>query len=194
MERVRIWSQRLRAVVSLTGEEGFGISQASFIAKAGLLASWIAKEKEQNISHFPWKGAVLILAIQTRTRGLFLEMFCLQPTPTSGSGAAVNPGGFWRETMVNPLPGWQSFERWPSRPQSVCSFTCYTPVIVSLSISPWCSVVKASACNTGDPSSIPGSGNPLGKKMATHSSILAWRIPWLEEPGSLGSTGMQRVG
>ena len=90
-------------------------------------------------------------------------MFCLQPTPTSGSGAAVNPGGFWRETMVNPLPGWQSFERWPSRPQSVCSFTCYTPVIVSLSISPWCSVVKASACNVGDLDSIPGSGRSPGE-------------------------------
>ena len=30
--------------------------------------------------------------------------------------------------------------------------------------------------------------------MATHSSILAWRIPWTEEPGGLQSTGLQRVG
>ena len=36
--------------------------------------------------------------------------------------------------------------------------------------------------------------DPLEKEMATHSSILAWRIPWTEEPGSLQSTGSQRVG
>ena len=36
--------------------------------------------------------------------------------------------------------------------------------------------------------------DPLEKEMATHSSILAWRIPWTEEPGGLQSTGLQRVG
>ena len=36
--------------------------------------------------------------------------------------------------------------------------------------------------------------DPLEKEMATHSSILAWRIPWIEEPGGLQSTGLQRVG
>ena len=39
-----------------------------------------------------------------------------------------------------------------------------------------------------------GWGDPLEKEMATHSSILAWRIPWTEEPGRLQSTGSQRVG
>ena len=34
----------------------------------------------------------------------------------------------------------------------------------------------------------------LEKEMATHSSVLAWRIPWMEEPGRLQSTGSQRVG
>ena len=34
----------------------------------------------------------------------------------------------------------------------------------------------------------------LEKEMATHSSILAWRIPWTEEPGGLQSTGLQRIG
>ena len=33
----------------------------------------------------------------------------------------------------------------------------------------------------------------LEKEMATHSSILAWRIPWIEEPGGLQFTGSQRV-
>ena len=39
-----------------------------------------------------------------------------------------------------------------------------------------------------------GQEDPLEKEMATHSSILAWRIPWTEEPGGLQSTGLQRVG
>ena len=44
---------------------------------------------------------------------------------------------------------------------------------------------KESACNAGDPSLIRGSGNLLEKGMVTHSSILAWRIPWTEETGGL---------
>ena len=36
--------------------------------------------------------------------------------------------------------------------------------------------------------------DPLEKEMATHSSILAWRFPWTEEPGGLQSMGSQRVG
>ena len=47
------------------------------------------------------------------------------------------------------------------------------------------------ACNAGDLGLIPGLGR--SKEMVTHSSILAWRIPWTEEPGGLQSTGSQRV-
>ena len=36
--------------------------------------------------------------------------------------------------------------------------------------------------------------DPLEKEMATHSSTFAWKIPWMEEPGRLQSTGLQRVG
>ena len=39
-----------------------------------------------------------------------------------------------------------------------------------------------------------GQEDPLEKGMAAHSSILAWRIPWTEEPGGLQSMGWQRVG
>ena len=38
-----------------------------------------------------------------------------------------------------------------------------------------------------------GQEDPLEKEIATHSSILAWRIPWTEEPGGLQSMGLQRV-
>ena len=39
-----------------------------------------------------------------------------------------------------------------------------------------------------------GQEDPLEKEMATHSSTLAWKIPWTEEPGRLQSMGLQRVG
>ena len=39
-----------------------------------------------------------------------------------------------------------------------------------------------------------GKQHPLEKEMATHSSILAWKIPWMEEPGRLQSMRLQRVG
>ena len=38
-----------------------------------------------------------------------------------------------------------------------------------------------------------GQEDPLEKEMATHSSILAWRVPWTEEPGRLQSIGLQRI-
>ena len=54
------------------------------------------------------------------------------------------------------------------------------------------SEVKVSACNEGDLGLIPGLGGSLEKERATHSSILAWRIPWMEEPGRLQSTGVAK--
>ena len=56
------------------------------------------------------------------------------------------------------------------------------------------SEVKASACNAGDLGSIPGREDPLEKEMATHSSVLAWRIPGMGEPDGLSSMGSLRVG
>ena len=54
---------------------------------------------------------------------------------------------------------------------------------------------EESACNAGDLGLIPGSGiSPPEKQMATHSNILAWKIPCSEEPGRLQSMGSQRVG
>ena len=47
------------------------------------------------------------------------------------------------------------------------------------------SVVKNPLANAGDVGSIPGLGNPLEKAMATYSNILAWRIPWTEQPGGV---------
>ena len=64
---------------------------------------------------------------------------------------------------------------------------------VSLISFPGGSVVKNLSANAGEVGSIPGWKDPLGKKTATHSIVLAWRIPWTEEPGGLQSVGSQIV-
>ena len=53
---------------------------------------------------------------------------------------------------------------------------------------------KDSAYIAQDSGLIPGLEDPLEKEMATHSSILAWRISWTEEPGGVQSMGLQRIG
>ena len=52
---------------------------------------------------------------------------------------------------------------------------------------------KESACSARDLGSIPGQEDPLEKGMTTHSCILAWRIPWTEEPHRLQSMLSQRI-
>ena len=49
----------------------------------------------------------------------------------------------------------------------------------------------ANAADARDAGWIPGSGRYLEEEMATYSSILAWRLPWAEEPGGLQSMGSQ---
>ena len=53
---------------------------------------------------------------------------------------------------------------------------------------------KQSSCNAGDSSLILGWEDPMEKGMDTLYIILAWRIPWTDEPGRLQSVGLQRVG
>ena len=66
------------------------------------------------------------------------------------------------------------------------------PVFVRVSLGG--SDSKESACNVGDLGLIPELGRSLKEGMVTHCSILAWRIPWTDEPGGLQSMGLQRVG
>ena len=75
------------------------------------------------------------------------------------------------------------------------SFCCLPETIIILLISymptwgfPGGSVVKNLPAMQTRVQSL-GQEDPLGKRMATHSSILAWRIPWTEEPGGLQSMG-----
>ena len=52
---------------------------------------------------------------------------------------------------------------------------------------------KESACNAGELVRSLGWEDPLEKEMAAHSGILAWQIPWTEEPCGLQSMGLQKV-
>ena len=67
-------------------------------------------------------------------------------------------------------------------------FLCVFILVISVMGFP---AVKKPA-NAGDMDSVPGSGISLEKETATHSSILAWEIPWTEEPGGLQSMGLQK--
>ena len=56
------------------------------------------------------------------------------------------------------------------------------------------SVAKNLPASAADMGSSPESGRSLEKEMATYSKIVAWKIPWIEEPGGLQSMGSQRIG
>ena len=115
-------------------------------------------------------------------RDVFLELCCFFNDPAdvgnliSGSSAFSKTSlNIWKFTVhVWLKPNLGNFEHYSGVPAG--------------------SEVKASASNSGDLGSIPGLGrSPLEKEMVTHSSILAWRIPWTEEPGRLQSMELQRV-
>ena len=102
--------------------------------------------------------------------------------------------GVWRP-LIKKNP------RNPGKRLGLASFTCggvvpgllpqlFQEKLVSFDF-PGSSDGKESACNAGDPGWIPRWGRSSGKGMATHSSILAQRIPWTEKPGGLQSTGSQ---
>ena len=78
------------------------------------------------------------------------------------------------------------------KPEGICGDPCICrqPEVKDF---PGGSDGKESARNAGDLSLIPGWKDLLAKEMATHSSILAWRIPWTEKPGGLQSMWSQRV-
>ena len=90
-----------------------------------------------------------------------------------------------QDRLPEPIPTSFSILRGPSLK--------YTRLILTTGF-PGGSDGKEPAYIAGDPGSILGREDPLEKEMATHSSTLAWKIPWTEEPGRLQSMGLQRVG
>ena len=111
----------------------------------------------------------------------------------SGFSAASRPDRF-------PPPGRPSVSSWEWSPRATQWRAWITAPTSQFSTSIWLlnyfplkgvlsfpggSVGKESACSAGDSGSIVGWEDPLEKGTATHSSILAWEIPWTEEPGGL---------
>ena len=80
-----------------------------------------------------------------------------------------------------------------SSPLNEQNLYCFTSVCKGDKGFPQISVSKEYTHNAGDSGSIPGSGRSPEEEDATHSSILAWEIPWTEKPGRLQSMGLQRV-
>ena len=88
------------------------------------------------------------------------------------------------QSLLNPSMGW-------SLPASEAVYSLGSALTVRGF--PGGSDGKDSTCNAGDQFQSLGWEDPPRKGMATHSSILAWRIPWAEEPGGLQSVGSGRV-
>ena len=74
-------------------------------------------------------------------------------------------------------------------PHGLCSWSC-RPLGLCQGFPP-SSVNKESACNAEDLGLSLGREDPLEKEIATYSNILAWKIPWTEDPGGLQSKGSQ---
>ena len=79
-------------------------------------------------------------------------------------------------------------------PKSLCHVKFYIMKTTESLGFPGGSDDKASACKQETQVRSLGREDPLEKEIATHSSTLAWKIPWTEEPGGLQSMGLQRVG
>ena len=65
----------------------------------------------------------------------------------------------------------------------------YSPILGAPQVLLVAKNLPANAGDISDVGSVPGSGGPLEKEMASHSSFLAWRLPWTEEHGELQSSG-----
>ena len=91
----------------------------------------------------------------------------------------------WRRERL-PTPVFWPGEFWVAESRSDFHFHFQRIIWASVVVQ----MIKNSACNVGDPGSIPGSGKSPGEVKGYHCSILAWRIPWTEEPGGLQSRGV----
>ena len=97
-----------------------------------------------------------------------------------------------KETWVRHLGQENPLEKEMATHSSILpSYYVFKNQVVSASL--MAQTVKNPSANTRDPGLIPGSGRSPEKEMETHSSILAWRFPWTEEPGGLHSMGSKRV-
>ena len=135
-------------------------------------AKWNSMKRNLSSLHnkFIFNSAIPLLEIYRNIHRKNLKCFMQKSIPY---GIICN--NKIRETIL------MSVERWPG-----C--TDYGPVEGTIIMYSWRgfpggSVVKNPPANAGDAGSIPGLGRSLEKEMATHSSVLAWEIPWTKESG-----------
>ena len=110
----------------------------------------------------------------------------------------------WQQHLEGSMPVWATVTstpyyiwggQWPFTAAAVHPFLSFFFLATPGSICfPGGSNGKESACNADTRVQSQGLEDPLEKELATHSSILDWRIPWTEKPGRLQSMGYQRVG
>ena len=99
----------------------------------------------------------------------------------------LNGHGFgWTPGVGDGQGGLACYGSWGRKESDTTEQLNWTELMVQ-----WDSI-KNSPASAGEVGSIPESGRSLGKEMATHSSILAWEIPWTEEHGGLQSMGSQK--
>ena len=104
-------------------------------------------------------------------------------------------GGFHGAVQANPIVrNSYSILLQQRSPQSILWWRLGSFLLRQYTTYPGGSDGKAPACDVGDLALIPGSGRSPEEGLATHSSPLAWKTPWMEEPGRLQSMGSQRVG
>ena len=126
-----------------------------------------------------WKGKPNMTSVYNRM------LFSLQNQ--GNSDTCCNMDGPWGHHIKQNKP--------VTKKKTLYCFTYVKYLLGELMGFPGGSDGKESACDVGDPGSNPGSGrspgreDPLEKEVATHSNILAWRIPWTEEPGGYSSQG-----
>ena len=107
-----------------------------------------------------------------------IVIFTLSTEKTRGSAVKSVPHGSLKPSL--------------SHPEAHGVHKALSPSSLGTGLSRWLSGKKAPA-SAGDAGSVPGLGRSLEKEMAPHSSILAWKFPWMEEPGRLQSMESQRV-
>ena len=134
---------------------------------------WGDKEREQKLPNL----ARQVLALCTPGKiTYFINMYCSQLGD--------------RKRNISPFSWNLDLLR---KTKNMVIISIYFLHILYIGLPRWLSS-KESTCQAGDVGLIPGSGRSLETEMATHSSILAWKFPWTEEPGGLYSMGLQRVG
>ena len=151
----------------------------------------VGNSSYQNNSYFGeyyWEAHICYVKVESLGGNVTLFLFLIQASD------------FTQEITQ----GWGNFKTGKSRNQAlnILSATAFSYNLLTLLHCtyfysqgfPSSSDCKAYASNAGDLGSIPGLGRSPGEGMATHSSTLAWRIPWIEEPGGLQSIGSRRVG